>query len=213
MGHLVTNQLLTEAECSPCHSYCAGHSSPRVTLWSLWASGTQPTDTGRETRGSLETGCSLLQEEGSRGGWVSPVPSGAPGSRAGGGGGARRTEKGHWGLVSLSPTPGSALEGTRADADSGSWFLPGPPQSSFFSVSRYILGLARGHTNRKHIARLCRPYAAHPEPGAPACCLQSLGCVPWEPKHSSLLPLQLITPPSILHPRPQPGPRAHVTAS
>lgn len=152
---------------------------------------------GRRVKGRMGFSCAL------RGSWLT----------CGGGGGARRTEKGHWGLVSLSPTPGSALEGTRADADSGSWFLPGPPQSSFFSVSRYILGLARGHTNRKHIARLCRPYAAHPEPGAPACCLQSLGCVPWEPKHSSLLPLQLITPPSILHPRPQPGPRAHVTAS
>lgn len=56
VGHLVTNQPLTEAKCSSCHSYCAGHSRTRVTLWSSWASGPQGTKRGWEGRGTVSTG-------------------------------------------------------------------------------------------------------------------------------------------------------------
>lgn len=123
-GHLVTNQLLTEAKCSSCHSYCAGHSSTRVTLWSLWASGPQHTETGWETRGSLEMGCSPLQEEGSRERCVSKVPPGLLAQRlACGGEGVRGRGTG---ALCPSPSPSLALEGTSAATDSGSWFLLSP---------------------------------------------------------------------------------------
>lgn len=56
VGHLVTNQPLTAAKCSSCHSYCAGHSRTRVTLWSLWASGPQHTKYGWEGKGSVSQG-------------------------------------------------------------------------------------------------------------------------------------------------------------
>lgn len=50
VGHLVTNQPLTEAKCSSRHPYCAGHSRTRVTLWSSWASGPQGSKRGWERR-------------------------------------------------------------------------------------------------------------------------------------------------------------------
>lgn len=67
VGHLVTNQPLTEAKGSFCHSYCAGHSRARVTLWSLWASGATALSAWLGGVGAqVQKRCSPPQGEGSR---------------------------------------------------------------------------------------------------------------------------------------------------
>lgn len=81
-GHLVTNQPLTEAKCSSCHSFCAGHSRTRVTLWSPWASGPQRHKRGGEGRGSGTEGMLSCPGRGVEGKMCPEGASSPPGCEA-----------------------------------------------------------------------------------------------------------------------------------
>lgn len=194
-GHLVTNQPLTEAKGSSCHSYCAGHSRTRVTLWSPWASGPQRCKRGWAARGSGTHGMLSSPGTGPQGriclqGASCPLSSEA---------GVWRGQGTRWGTGGVGPSlPSSALEAARAD--SGCRFLLGHRRA--LSVSR------RSGAWLEIVAHGGAPqWVVYGEKGRPhlswalcfARCLGGpLGIAPQEPVTAHALPH-----PCVLHPRPR----------
>ena len=96
VGHLVTNQPLTEAKGSSCHSYCAGHSRARVTLWSPWAGGATALSAWPGGRGLRYRTDALLPREKGQGKMRLEVPPVLL-ARGLGFGGERGEKVGAWG--------------------------------------------------------------------------------------------------------------------
>lgn len=159
VGHLVTNQPLTEAKCSSCPSYCAGHSRTRVTLWSPWASGPQHTQSGWERRWLIREEMLSSPEEGSRERFVSKVPPVLQAQRL-----VFRGE-GVQGREIRALSPQLSLGGCLVlMLTLGVGFSLAAIELILYSTPMYILGLVRerylghGAHDRKCTMRLYRPY-------------------------------------------------------